>query len=68
MNAGEDDDIKLQRSSALLLADITKLLPRLLRKKSHDSRDEVRHLVKEMDMNRLFVMVYSPVEQASRYA
>jgi hypothetical protein len=37
MSAAEDDDIKLQRASASLLSDFEQLLPRLLRKRKHDS-------------------------------
>jgi hypothetical protein len=35
MSAGEDDDVKLQRASASLIADFTSLLPHLLRKRKH---------------------------------
>jgi hypothetical protein len=35
MSAGEDDDVKLQRASASLIADFERLLPRLLRKRSN---------------------------------
>lgn len=31
MSTGEDDDVKLQRASASLIADLEHLLPRLLR-------------------------------------
>jgi hypothetical protein len=37
MSAGEDDDVKLQRASASLIADFEALLPRLLKKRNHDS-------------------------------
>ncbi|KAF2031567.1 beta-tubulin cofactor d [Setomelanomma holmii] len=37
MSAGEDDDVKLQRASASLIAEFGALLPRLLRKRKHDS-------------------------------
>ncbi|KAH7089171.1 tubulin folding cofactor D C terminal-domain-containing protein [Paraphoma chrysanthemicola] len=37
MNTGEDDDVKLQRASAALIADLEALLPRLLRARSHGS-------------------------------
>ena len=37
MSTGEDDDVKLQRASTSLIADFTHLLPRLLRKRKHDS-------------------------------
>ncbi|KAF2272997.1 uncharacterized protein EI97DRAFT_192089 [Westerdykella ornata] len=56
MNAGEDDDLRLLRSSALLLADIEKLLPRLLRKKRADNY-VMRYQVKEVDMRRLVVKI-----------
>jgi hypothetical protein len=35
MSAGEDDDVKLQRASASLIADFERLLPRLLHKRKH---------------------------------
>lgn len=57
MNAADDDDVKLQRSSAALLADISKLLPILLRKKTKGSHYELRQRVKERDMYTLIVMV-----------
>ncbi|KAH7068742.1 tubulin folding cofactor D C terminal-domain-containing protein [Paraphoma chrysanthemicola] len=37
MNTGEDDDVKLQRASVALIADLEALLPRLLRARSHGS-------------------------------
>jgi hypothetical protein len=37
MSTGEDDDIKLQRASASLIADFQRLLPHLLRNPKHDS-------------------------------
>jgi hypothetical protein len=33
MSTGEDDDVKLQRASAALIADFERLLPHLLRKR-----------------------------------
>ncbi|KAF1846786.1 uncharacterized protein K460DRAFT_417805 [Cucurbitaria berberidis CBS 394.84] len=51
MSAGEDDDLKLQRASALLLADFEQLLPRLLRKRNHDGTPgPVRQQVRDVDM------------------
>jgi hypothetical protein len=35
MSTGEDDDVKLQRASATLVADFTHLLPHLLRKRKN---------------------------------
>jgi hypothetical protein len=35
MSAGDDDDVKLQRASASLIADFERLLPRLLHKRKH---------------------------------
>jgi hypothetical protein len=54
MSAGEDDDIKLQRSSVLLLADIERIIPRILYKRKHSSQ-QVNQQVKEIDVYRLFV-------------
>ncbi|KAE8829742.1 hypothetical protein HRS9139_06366 [Pyrenophora teres f. teres] len=51
MSTGEDDDLKLQRASASLLSDLTKLIPRLLRKRQHGSSSgHVRHHVRTADM------------------
>lgn len=58
MNAAEDDDLKLLRASASLLADLEKLLPRILRKRKHDSI-EVHQRVREVDMHRVFASVLS---------
>ncbi|PSN62088.1 hypothetical protein BS50DRAFT_561146 [Corynespora cassiicola Philippines] len=58
MNTADDDDIKLQRASASLLADLEKLLPKLLRKRSHDSHPgAVRQQIREVDMYKVFVLV-----------
>lgn len=35
MSTGEDDDIKLQRAAASLIANFARLLPHLLRKRKH---------------------------------
>jgi hypothetical protein len=37
MSTGEDDDVKLQRASASLIADFERLLPRLLHKRKYGS-------------------------------
>lgn len=55
MSAGEDDDLKLQRSSVLLLADIGRMIPKILHKKRDGS--QINHQVKEIDVYRLFVKV-----------
>lgn len=53
MSTGEDEDLKLQRASALLLSDLERLLPRLLRKRQHGSAPgPVRHNVRITDMHK----------------
>ncbi|XP_014557319.1 hypothetical protein COCVIDRAFT_97412 [Bipolaris victoriae FI3] len=53
MSAAEDEDLKLQRASALLLSDLEKLLPRLLRKRQQGSTPgSVRHNVRTADMHK----------------
>ncbi|EMD69994.1 hypothetical protein COCSADRAFT_78095 [Bipolaris sorokiniana ND90Pr] len=53
MSAAEDEDLKLQRASALLLPDLEKLLPRLLRKRQQGSTSgSVRHNVRTADMHK----------------
>lgn len=37
MSTADDDDVKLQRASATLIADFQHLLPHLLRNPQHDS-------------------------------
>ncbi|KAF1839528.1 hypothetical protein BDW02DRAFT_156304 [Decorospora gaudefroyi] len=48
MSTGEDDDLKLQRTSASLLSDFQSLLPRLLRKRS--SPGQLRQHVRVADV------------------
>ncbi|KAF2708780.1 hypothetical protein K504DRAFT_482284 [Pleomassaria siparia CBS 279.74] len=55
MNAGEDDDLKLQRASASALSDLEKLLHQILRKPKHEAsigegEGEVRQSVRVLDM------------------
>ncbi|CAO2654699.1 Nn.00g114320.m01.CDS01 [Neocucurbitaria sp. VM-36] len=51
MSTGEDDDLKLQRASASLLAGFNQLLPRLLRKRSRDGTPgRIRQQVRDVDM------------------
>ncbi|KAF2129523.1 hypothetical protein P153DRAFT_385728 [Dothidotthia symphoricarpi CBS 119687] len=58
MSTPEDDDLKLQRASASLLSDFEKLLPRLLRKRRNESSSgQVRQQVREVDMNKAFVLI-----------
>jgi hypothetical protein len=58
MSAGEDDDLKLQRASASLLSDFNKLLPRLLRKRQHDSfPGHVRQNVRGIDVYKACSLV-----------
>lgn len=58
--SGEDDDIKLQRASSALLLDLEKLLPRLVRGRSHGSSTApVRQYVREADMYRACALVCS---------
>ncbi|RMZ72517.1 Tubulin-specific chaperone D [Pyrenophora seminiperda CCB06] len=53
MSTGEDDDLKLQRASTSLLSDLTKLIPRLLRKRQHNSSSgHVRRHVRTADMHK----------------
>ena len=57
---GEDDDLKLQRASSALLADLQKLLPKLAQGRRHESRAvPVRQLVREVDMHRACALVRS---------
>lgn len=57
---GEDDDLKLQRASSALLADLEKLLPKLVRGRQHGSATApVRQFVREMDMYRACALVRS---------
>jgi hypothetical protein len=58
MSAGEDDDLKLQRSSVMLLADIERMIPKILYRRKHDN-GEINQQVKEIDVYRLFVKVRS---------
>ncbi|KAF2473938.1 uncharacterized protein BDR25DRAFT_282062, partial [Lindgomyces ingoldianus] len=57
MNAAEDDDLKLQRASAALLSDLQILLPKILRKREHDSTHAGRRRVREIDLQRIFTLV-----------
>ncbi|KAF2800113.1 hypothetical protein K505DRAFT_293440 [Melanomma pulvis-pyrius CBS 109.77] len=58
MNAAEDDDLKLQRASALALSNLEKLLLRILRKHKHGSTTgEVRSRVRILDMWRAFGLI-----------
>ena len=60
MNAGEDDDLKLQRASADLISDLQKLLPRLVRRTQHgETRGRVRQQAREVDMFRACALVCS---------
>lgn len=59
MSAAEDEDLKLQRASALLLPDLEKLLPRLLRKRQQGSTSgSVRHNVRTADMHKACSLVW----------
>lgn len=61
MSADEEDDLKLQRASASLLADFSQLLPRLLRKRCHDGTPgQIRQQVREGDMYKACVLVCFP--------
>jgi hypothetical protein len=58
--SGEDDDLKLQRASSALLADLEKLLPKLVRGRQHGSTAApVRQFVREADMYRACALVRS---------
>lgn len=58
--SGEDDDLKLQRASSALLADLEKLLPKLVRGRQHGSAaPPVRQFVREVDMYRACALVRS---------
>ena len=58
--SGEDDDIKLQRASAALLADLEKLLPKLVRGRQNGSTAVPRRqFVREVDMYRACALVRS---------
>lgn len=56
--SGEDDDLKLQRASSALLADLEKLLPQLVRGRHNaSSTAPVRQYVREVDMHRACALV-----------
>ncbi|KAF3044051.1 hypothetical protein E8E12_008142 [Didymella heteroderae] len=56
--SGEDDDLKLQRASSALLADLGKLLPKLVRGRQHGSTAApVRQFVREVDMYRTCALI-----------
>lgn len=58
MDSKDDDDLKLLRSSAVLLSEIQKVLPRLLQKKVHGSSEKVvRKQAKERDLYLLISLV-----------
>jgi len=57
---GEDDDLKLQRASSALLADLEKLLPKLVRGRQYGSTaGPVRQFMREVDMYRACALVRS---------
>lgn len=57
---GDDDDLKLQRASSALLADLEKLLPKLVRGRQQGSTAaSVRQFVREADMYRACALVRS---------
>ncbi|KAF1928009.1 beta-tubulin cofactor d [Didymella exigua CBS 183.55] len=56
--SGEDDDLKLQRASSALLADLEKLLLKLVRGRQHGTTAApVRQFVREMDMYRACALI-----------
>ncbi|KZM25859.1 hypothetical protein ST47_g3018 [Ascochyta rabiei] len=56
--SGEDEDLKLQRASSNLLADLEKLLPRLVRERQNGSATApVRQHVREVDMYRACALI-----------
>lgn len=56
--SGEDDDLKLQRASSALLADLERLLPRLVRGRQNCSGTApVCQYVREVDMHRACALV-----------
>jgi hypothetical protein len=56
--SGEDDDLKLQRASSALLAELEKLLPNLVRGRQHGSAAApVRQFVREVDLYRACALV-----------
>lgn len=58
--SGEDDDLKLQRASSALLADLEKLLPKLMRGHQNGlTAAPVRQFVRELDMYRACALVRS---------
>ncbi|KAF1956014.1 hypothetical protein CC80DRAFT_83737 [Byssothecium circinans] len=56
MNTTEDDDLKLIRATASLLSDLEKLLTRILRKRSHDSKN-IHQRVREIDLGRISALI-----------
>ncbi|KAJ4379742.1 hypothetical protein N0V86_004924 [Didymella sp. IMI 355093] len=56
--SGEDDDLKLQRASSALLADLDKLLPKLVRGRQHGlATAPVRQFVREVDLYRACALI-----------
>lgn len=56
--SGEDDDIKLQRASSVLLSDLGKLLARLVRVRQYgSSTTSIRQHVRDEDMYRACALV-----------
>lgn len=56
MDTGGDDDVKLLRASTSHLADLEKLILRLVRKRTTDSND-ARSQVRLIDLGRILALV-----------
>ncbi|KAH7398150.1 tubulin folding cofactor D C terminal-domain-containing protein [Pyrenochaeta sp. MPI-SDFR-AT-0127] len=58
MSTGDDDDLRLQRASASLLSDFGQLLPRLLRKRSHNGKlGQMRLQVRDVDLYKACALI-----------
>lgn len=68
MEPGDEDDIKLLRASAGLLADLKNLLGRILWKSSKDTGLPIVHrLVRERDLDRAIAKVKDIQQQFELY-